>query len=1018
MVRHKKIAVRDKFYTLAKEQGWRARSSFKLIQMNRKYHILDNAKRVIDLCAAPGGWCQVCAKFMPISPERKIIGVDLLPIKPLKGVVCFQADITSQHCRQIIQKEMNGLKADVVLCDGAPNVGSEYSHDAFIQAELVLHALRFATEHLDKNGIFVSKVFRSSDYNSLLWVLQQFFRKVEATKPESSRNVSAEIFVVCQGYLAPDKIDPRLLDSKYVFQQVDGNDDANKKTLALSTLFHKKDTQGRFREGYDEKLGITQRVPITAIGFILSNDPVRVLSECSEIVFDENIVNATPEDIEKSKEIAKHPSTTTEIRELCSDLKLLSKGDFKTLMKWRLTIGGNSKKKDHIKNLPNADLAQVLTEGDDDDKYLNPEEKLEKEMSELQERLTKDAIRMQRKKLKAKEKQEKRRELNILNQKAMDAAETSQVIFDPTKFEDKSNGKLIDLYLSGKVVPNDDDNDDDSEDKLKTKTKIFSTTKTSKVDDGDDEEDDYLEELEQQMDAGYDEYRKRFQEKEPKSVQQRRRERDAAKMTKLKKKTLQALSDRDFQDALEKAEREAYEKGLKDKKMRKKLSGADDDDDEEDSDIEIPSEKARIPLDAETRASRWFSQPIFDGMDVYDEYNEDLLMENMDDDEEDNIEMENENDGEIDNENNGKENEKIPLLPLPSSLTDKARRHEKRLKSLDRKARKEEKKKKEQEKFANMFEPDALNVSRAAFEIVSRTKGEDEIDEEDLDKYDNNDDDDENDSDTPKKKKEETPYDTRKRLREEKRAIATAKANELISQTAIKKQKTRNGSQNIDDEEGLGGKNGFEIVPRNQVEHMSDSGESDIEIYNSDDYDSDERAEHLAIGSLMVRRSTKEALLESGYNRYTFNDPDELPAWFVEDESRHNRPQLPITKEMVEAVKARFRDLASKPIKKVAEARARKKQQALKRIQKAKAKAAEVVDAPDLSAKSKMRAIAKLYKGAQPKSPGKIYAIATKTGRNKIAGDKKGGSVKLVDKRLKKDKRAQKANDKRKGKRR
>lgn len=110
---------------------YRSRAAFKLIQLNKKHGFLNDARAVLDLCAAPGGWLQVCAKHLPLS--ARIIGVDLVPIKPVRGVQTFVDDITTTSCRTKLHKESGGSLFDVVLHDGAPNVGGAFATEMYTQ---------------------------------------------------------------------------------------------------------------------------------------------------------------------------------------------------------------------------------------------------------------------------------------------------------------------------------------------------------------------------------------------------------------------------------------------------------------------------------------------------------------------------------------------------------------------------------------------------------------------------------------------------------------------------------------------------------------------------------------------------------------------------------------------------------------------------------------------------------------------------------------------------------------------
>ena len=264
----------DKYYHLAKQKGYRARAAFKLIHLNKKFSFLQSSKCLLDLCAAPGSWLQVAAETMPA--KSLIVGVDLAPIKPIPRVISFQDDITTASCRSKIKGYLTGWKADTVVHDGAPNVGRAWVQDAFSQNELVLASLKLATEFLAPNGTFVTKVFRSKDSTKLEWIFKQLFTRVEQTKPPSSRNVSAETFYVCRGYKAPKHMDPRFLDPKYAFAEVEAAAVNNE-----AKVFN-PEKKKRKRDGYEEG-DWTKFHEVAASEFIQTQDPIQMLGSLNRL---------------------------------------------------------------------------------------------------------------------------------------------------------------------------------------------------------------------------------------------------------------------------------------------------------------------------------------------------------------------------------------------------------------------------------------------------------------------------------------------------------------------------------------------------------------------------------------------------------------------------------------------------------------------------------------------------------------------------------------------------------------
>ncbi|KAJ3070892.1 hypothetical protein HDU98_006093 [Podochytrium sp. JEL0797] len=205
---------RDVFYRLAKEQGWRARSAFKLLQIDEEFHIFHNVTHVVDLCAAPGSWSQVLERKIGRvhGSNARIVAVDLQQMAAIPGVVQLQGDITQRSTVEAIQRELGG-KAQLVVCDGAPDVTGLHDMDEYMQAQLILAALTISTDLLLPNGSFVAKMFKARDIDFMLAQMKLFFTSVTCTKPRSSRSSSNEHFIVCLGYRAVDGYEGTMAES-------------------------------------------------------------------------------------------------------------------------------------------------------------------------------------------------------------------------------------------------------------------------------------------------------------------------------------------------------------------------------------------------------------------------------------------------------------------------------------------------------------------------------------------------------------------------------------------------------------------------------------------------------------------------------------------------------------------------------------------------------------------------------------------------------------------------------------
>jgi 23S rRNA (uridine2552-2'-O)-methyltransferase len=186
----------EHYYNKAKEEGYRSRASFKLKQINNKFKVFENAKNVLDLGAAPGGWLQVASEEM-LDDDGLVLGVDLKDIKPLyaDNVATIVGDVRDLEVQEEILGAFHG-KADVIMSDMAPDVMGQWDVDQYRQIHLARIALKLCDTLLKRDGWFIVKIFQGGEHIKYIREVKDMFMEVKNFKPQASRSRSSERYIV------------------------------------------------------------------------------------------------------------------------------------------------------------------------------------------------------------------------------------------------------------------------------------------------------------------------------------------------------------------------------------------------------------------------------------------------------------------------------------------------------------------------------------------------------------------------------------------------------------------------------------------------------------------------------------------------------------------------------------------------------------------------------------------------------------------------------------------------------
>ena len=185
---------RDIYVRQSKVDGYRARSAYKLIEIDEKFKIFKGGISVIDIGAAPGSWSQYASK---VVKSGKIISIDLKEMEPIGNTIQIQGDFTDQKIKEEIRKNLQ-KKAEVIMSDMAVNTTGIKNIDAIYTGELCKEAMIFSKDIISDDGYFISKIFMGGTFNEIVAQGKSIFKEVKVFKPKSSRKDSKESFIICK----------------------------------------------------------------------------------------------------------------------------------------------------------------------------------------------------------------------------------------------------------------------------------------------------------------------------------------------------------------------------------------------------------------------------------------------------------------------------------------------------------------------------------------------------------------------------------------------------------------------------------------------------------------------------------------------------------------------------------------------------------------------------------------------------------------------------------------------------